>query len=176
MKKYKIVIFSILIALLIEIFICNYGFFRTLLLGNWNRQPEYKIEDDILIISNINFRVTSINFEYKNELIDKVTYLPYYTFEGSSDKVAINPKIILKDSKQYINLDTHTKCETIEIARLTESNLEIESIILNHPNLNIKFLRIAIIFLVVIFILKARKEEFFQNYMIITLKKSMVFF
>lgn len=99
MKKNKILIFSILIALFIEIFICNYSFFRTLLLGNLNVQADYKMENDILKISNINCRVTSINFKYKEKLIDKVTYIPYYTFKGSSDKIEINPKIVLKNSR-----------------------------------------------------------------------------
>lgn len=152
-----------LIALFIEIFICNYGFFRTLIHGNLNIQPDYTMEEDILKISNINCRVTSINFEYKYKLIDKVTYIPYYTFRGSSGEIEINPKIILKDSKQYINLDTHTECETIEISFLTESNLEFEKIILNHPNININVFRIIFVFLVVYFIMKARKEEIFEK-------------
>ncbi len=163
MKKNKILIFSILIALFIEIFICNYSFFRTLLLGNLNVQADYKMENDILKISNINCRVTSINFKYKEKLIDKVTYIPYYTFKGSSDKIEINPKIVLKNSRQYINLDTHTECETIEISFLTENKLDFENIILNHPNININLFRILIIYIVVLFIIKAKKEDIFSK-------------
>lgn len=163
MKKNKILIFSILIALFIEIFIFNYGFFRTLLIGNLNVHPTYKMEDNTLKISNINFRVTSINFEYEEELIDKVTYIPYYTFKGSSDKVEINPKIILKDNRQYINLDTHTECETIEISFLTESKLEFKNIILNHPNININVFRTILIFFITFCIMKIRKEDIFEK-------------
>lgn len=158
MKKYKIVLISILIALCIEIFICNYGFFRTLMIGDLNIEPEYTVEDNVVIIPKIDSRVTSINFEYKKSLIDKVTYLPYYTYAGSSGQIEMNPKIILKNDKQYINFDTHTICKSITVERITESDLELTKIVLNHPNININLIRILLVFIVTAFIIKSKQE------------------
>ena len=45
-KKYRVILISIIIALFIEIFVCNYGFFRTLINGNINLEKEYKNEDN----------------------------------------------------------------------------------------------------------------------------------
>lgn len=163
MKKYKIILISILISLCIEIFICNYGFFRTLMVGNLNIEPEYTVEDNTIIISKIDSRVTSINFEYKKPLIDKVTYLPRYNYIGSSGQIELNPKIILKNDKQYINFDTHTICESMTIERITESDLELTKIVLNHPNMNINLVRILIIFIVTAFIIKSKKEDIFNT-------------
>lgn len=163
MKKYKIILISILISLCIEIFICNYGFFRTLMVGNLNIEPEYTVEDNTIIISKIDSRVTSINFEYKKPLIDKVTYLPRYNYIGSSGQIELNPKIILKNDKQYINLDTHTICESMTIERITGSDLELTKIVLNHPNINIKCIRILLIFVVTAFIIKTKKEDIFSK-------------
>ena len=163
MKKYKIILISILISLCIEIFICNYGFFRTLMVGNLNIEPEYTVEDNTIIIPKIDSRVTSINFEYKKTLIDKVTYLVRYNYIGSSGQIELNPKIILKNDKQYINFDTHTICESMTIERMTESDLELTKIVLNHPNMNINCVRILLVFIVTSFIIKSKKEDIFNK-------------
>lgn len=163
MKKYKIIIISILITIFIEVFICNYGFFRSLIIGNTNIKPSYEIEDDLIKIKNIDARVTSINFEYDKPLTDKVTYLTSYITEGTSASIDINPKVMLIGDKQYINLDTHSKCQSIEITRFTESEAKISSITLNHPNMNINLCRMLFIFLAIVFLIKLRSPEFFEK-------------
>ena len=136
LSKYKVAIISIIVAILLEIFVCNFGFFRTLLVGNTNLPKKYSIDENKVKISNINTRVTSIYFEYNKELSDKITYNLSYQAEGNSDVIELNPKVILRNNKQYINFDTHSKCKEIEVSFLTESNLEIKNIFINHPNFN----------------------------------------
>lgn len=168
LKKYKIIWISILITLLIEIFICNYGFFRTLIIGNRDLEVNYELNEKVITISDIDNRVTSINIEYSNQLTDKITYSLYYTIEESSDNIAINPKIILKEDKHYINFDTQVECQTIEIKCLTETDMQIKNIVLNHPNINIDIFRILFIFMAVVFAMqvvtgKAYKKEYDKN-------------
>jgi len=163
MKKYKVIIIAILITIFIEVFVCNYGFFRSLLIGNTNIKPSYEVENGLIKIENINVRVTSINFEYDKPLTDKVTYLISYITEGTSAPIDINPKIMLIGDRHYINIDTHSKCQSIEITRLTESQAKISSITLNHPNMNINLCRMLFIFLAIVFIMKLRKPEFFEK-------------
>lgn len=158
----KLLIISILIALFIEIFICNYGFFRTILVGNTNINCSYSITDNKITISNINSRVTSIRFNYNNKLTDKITYELHYTAEENSYYFSINPKIILPNSKQYINFDTHSNCKTIDIDLLTESDLEINSIIINHPNMNISLIRIILLFFVSLLLLKVNNKSIYN--------------
>lgn len=168
-KKHKIIFLSLLITLLIEIFICNYGYFRTLLKDNKNLEIEYNIYGKIIEIKNIDSRVTSINFEYQNKLTDKITYSLSYIANDNSNTVSINPKVILKNGKHYINFDTHSECQSIKIELLTQSeNLLLKSITLNHPNLNINMIRIIFIFIFIIFISKIKnksiyKEEYDKN-------------
>lgn len=158
----KLLIISILIALFIEIFICNYGFFRTILVGNTNIKCSYSITDNKITISNIGSRVTSIRFNYNNKLTDKITYELHYTAEENSYYFSINPKIVLPSSKQYINFDTHSNCKTIDIDLLTESDLEINSIIINHPNMNISFIRIILFFFISLLLLKVNNKSIYN--------------
>lgn len=161
-KKYKVVLISILITLLIEIFICNYGFFRTLFVGNMNIDSKFTINEKSVTISNIDSRITSIAFKYNNDLTDKITYSLSYTAEENSDKIDINPKVILANGKHYINFDTHSKCKNIQVNFLTESDLQINSIILNHPNINISLIRIIFIFIVITFFIKVKNKEIYK--------------
>ncbi len=161
-KKYKTIFISILITLFIEIFICNYGFFRTLLIGNVNLEKEYKIEDNSIIIDDIDARVTSINFEYNNKLTDKVTYTVYYTSEENSSIIEINGKLILENGKHYINFDTHSKCQNIQVKYLTESDLQFKRILLNHPNINISLIRILIIFSITFFGMLVKNKKIYK--------------
>lgn len=159
LKRYKLVFIAFLIAILIEICICNFAFWRTLFLGNNNLKKDYTKTENSIIISDINTRVTSIYFEYNNELTDKITYDLFYVADDNSAKIAINPKIILKDAKHYINFDTHSNCKEIEIHLLTETDTNIKEIYLNHPNLNINAIRIFVIFLAVVFTIKIKNES-----------------
>ena len=162
-KRYKLVFIALFISFLIEIFICNFAFWRTLFVGNNNIKKDYIIAENSIIISDINTRITSIYFEYNNKLTDKITYDLFYRAEENSDRIAINPKIILKDAKHYINFDTHSLCKEIEIHLLTETELDIKGIYLNYPNLSINAIRIMILFMAVIFISKLKNESFFKD-------------
>jgi len=120
-KGRKRILLAIIISILIEIFICNYPAFRSLLIGGYKKIDNYIIEENSIIISDINERVTSININYNRTLIDKITYSVKYTAEENSDVFVLNPKVILENQKQYINLDTHSKCKDIQIDLLTNS-------------------------------------------------------
>ena len=86
-SKIKIVIISILIAIFIEIFVCNFPMFRTLFANSKNINANYSIFENKVVISNINERITNINFYYKNELTDKITYKVKYLAEENSDLI-----------------------------------------------------------------------------------------
>ena len=161
--KYKVAIISIIVAILIEIFVCNFSFFRTLLIGNTNLSKKYSMTENKIKISNIDTRVTSIYFEYDNELIDKITYNLSYQAEGNSDVIELNPKVILMDDKQYINFDTHSNCKEIEVNFLTENDLKIKNVFLNHPNFNFSILRVFIFFVVSIFVLKIKNGSLYKT-------------
>lgn len=161
-KKYKTVLLSILIALFIEIFICNYGFFRTIIVGNTNIESNFTLNDKTILISNIDSRITGITFNYNNKLTDKITYSLSYRAEENSDRISINPKLVLSNGKHYINLDTHSKCKEITIELLTESDLQINSITLNHPNINISFTRLVILFIIISFFIKVNNKEIYK--------------
>lgn len=162
MKK-KLIIIAVLVTLFLEIFIFNYGFFRTLLFSKRDIKPKFEVQDTLIVIPDIDVKVTSINFEYEKPLTDKVTYMMSYFDEGSSRQIEINPKIILAEDKQYINLSTHIKCKSIMIDRLTETDLGIKSITLNHPNMKISIIRMMAVFLAICFIEKLIKGDFFER-------------
>lgn len=162
-KKNKVIFIAVIITLLIEIFLCNYGFFRTLCSGNKNIKPDFEVSDSMVYIPNIDVKVTSINFEYTNQLTDKVTYVLSYFPDGTSKEIKINPKIISLKDKQYINFNTGDKCKGIIIERLTETDLSLDSIILNHPNMNISITRMFLIFLAVVFMMQVRRGSFFEK-------------
>ena len=69
LKKYKVVWIAIVFSLLVEVFVCNYGFWRSLLGGNRQEDVVYTIEENKVKIENINQRVTSINFRYPQFLL-----------------------------------------------------------------------------------------------------------
>lgn len=162
-KKNKVILVAILITLAIEIFLCNYGFFRTLFSGNRNLKPKFEVQGSLIYVTDIDVKVTSINFKYKEPLIDKVTYTLSYFPDGTSKALEIRPKIILPEDEQYINFNTGVNCKGIIIDRLTETDLQIEEVILNHPNMNISLIRILLIFIAVIFVIKVRSGKFFDK-------------
>lgn len=163
-KGKKRIIIAIIISILIEVFICNYPAFRSLLIGKSKEINNYKVDDSSIIISNINERVTSINIEYKEKLTDKVTYELKYTAEENSDLFSLKPKVVLENQKQYINLDTHSSCKTIQLDLLTESDFSVENIFINKPNFNINVYRIIIFFVIAIFIIKVKDESIYKEY------------
>ena len=156
------VFIAIIISLLIEIFICNFPAFRTMMTTN-NIIKETNINNNNIIISDINERITSINFNYKNELVDKITYKVKYIAEDTSDVVDLREKVILAEDEQYVHLDTHANCSTIEIELLTENKLELENIILNKVNFKLNIYRIFLIFFAVIFCVKVKDKSIFKT-------------
>lgn len=163
-KNNKTIIITILITLFIEIFICNYGYFRTLIQKNNNIKPVYIYANNVILIPNINERITSIKINYKNKLKNTITYNLSYTAEENSNNIKLNTKSLLKFNKQYINFDTHSKCKNIKIDLFTlNEKLEIDSIILNHPNININIIRIIILFIIITFISKIKNKSIYQK-------------
>lgn len=160
-SKIKIVIISILIAIFIEIFVCNFPMFRTLFANSKNINANYSIFENKVVISNINERITNINFYYKNELTDKITYKVKYLAEENSDLISLRDKVILQNQKQYINLDTHSKCKNLEIEIITDSDLELENIILNHVNFNFSIIRVLLLFIIIVFFIKVRNKSIY---------------
>jgi hypothetical protein len=164
-KKHKVVIVSILITLFIEIFICNYGFFRTLFYGNNNLIKDYTCEGGEIVIQNINCRVTNIYFEYYNPQNNMITYNVSYIAEESSNEVSINEKVMLANNKHYINFDTHSNCQSIKIiiSCETETALLMKNIILNHPTININIVRMILIFFVIIFAMQLKNKKIYNK-------------
>ena len=145
----KKVIFGLIISILIEVFICNFPAFRTIIHGNNNKNVNFENEGNVLIIDDVGIRVTSINFKYKNKLSDKITYNVKYIAEGNSDTISLNSKILLPKQKQYIQLDTQSKCKIIEIELITENEVQIDEISLNSINFNFNALRLVIIYVLI---------------------------
>ena len=147
-------IIAIVIAILIEVFICNYGFFRNLVVGNNNTEARFKIVDENQIkVYDIDFRVTNLTIKLNNQLTDKCTYLLSFKNSDSSDTFIVGAKEILKSQKQYINFDTTTNCTQIIIEYFTHSEMNIDSIILNKPCFNFSILRYVCIYFGVFFII-----------------------
>ena len=162
-EKIKRIIISIIITLVVEVFLCNYPAFRTLFAKDKNIETDFNLENNKIIISDIDTRVTSVNINYENELTDKITYNLSFVAEETSDTIKLKPKVILKNSKQYISLDTHSKCKKIEIELETTSDFKIESVILNHTNFNINLFRMFIIFLISVFVIKVTDGSFYKK-------------
>lgn len=160
-EKIKRVVLAIIISIFIEIFICNFPSFRTMF-TNKDLQKEFKIDGNTIIISDINERITSINFYYPAKLADKITYKVKYIAEDTSDVVTLREKVILKDDEHYIHFDTHTACKTIQVDILTENELNFEKIILNHVNFKMNIYRLFFIFVAAIFFIKIKDKSIFK--------------
>ena len=152
---------AIIISLLIEIFICNFPAFRTMFTKK-DIESNFKLDNNTIMISNINERITSINIYYKNDLTDKITYNVKYMAEDTSDVITLREKILLENDEHYIHFDTHTLCQTLQIDLFTETEFEIEKIILNQVNFNFNFYRMLFIFLLAIFFIKVRDKSIFE--------------
>lgn len=160
--RIKVIIISLLIAIFIEIFICNYPMFRTLFVSSKNINASYSIAENKIKITNINERITNINFYYKNNPKDKITYKVKYLAEENSDIISLRDKVILQNQKQYINLDTHSKCKNIEVEIITNSEIEINKIVLNHANFNFSIIRIFILFILVAFFIVVKNKSIYK--------------
>lgn len=163
LKNIQKLLKALIITLLFEIFIFNFPAFRTLLVGNKNMRLEYDIQDNNIIISDINKRITSIFIKYGNKLTDKVTYRVHYISEEDSDGYDLNEKIILENDSHYINFDTHSKCKQIEINLQTSSEILINDIILNHVNFYINIWRMLLTFFICIFFIDLKTGEIYKK-------------
>lgn len=161
-NKIKTIITAILISFFIEIFICNFPAFRTLFQDKKNIDAKYKLDENSIIISDINERITSININYKEDVTDKITYKVTYEAEENSDTISLRDKVILENQKQYIHLDTHSKCKNIKIELFSGTQIVLENIKLNCVNFNISIVRLFIIFVVFAFILKVSKRDIYE--------------
>ncbi len=71
--------------------------------------------------------------------------------------------MILENQKQYINLDTHSKCKDIQIDLLTNSEISVENITINKSNFNISVVRLFILFIILILIIKIKDESIYKT-------------
>ena len=148
-KSLKKVLFCLILAILIEVFICNYPAFRTIIHGNYNQSVSFQNDNNTILIEDVGIRVTSIKIKYKNELLDKITYNVKYISEGNSDLISLNSKIILPEQNQCIQLDTQSNCKKIEIELITENEVYIDEIRLNSINFSINILRLLLIYIII---------------------------
>ncbi|MBR3696722.1 MAG: hypothetical protein IKM97_00380 [Clostridia bacterium] len=159
-KKY---ILCLLIGVFLEVFLFNYPAIRTLIIGNRNIDVDYTVENDVITIKNLDTRVTSIRINYSNELTDKITYFVKFIAEDNSAYINLREKILLENDKQYINFDTHSKAKEIVITVLTESEVNIENIIINHCNFRINFYSLFIHMVVITFIYSAIDKSLYKE-------------
>ena len=162
LNKNKIVLISIVVAILVEICICNYPAIRTILSGEKEKKVEFTLKNYAIEIEDINSRVTSLQINYKNELTDKITYKTSYKSIENSAEFNLRDKVILKDGKHYINFDTHAKCLSIRIDLMTESDIVIKNIVINKPCFNISIWRIIVLYCIVLIIQKIVNKEAYK--------------
>lgn len=161
MKKYKMIFISIIIALLVELLIFNFPAFRTILLGKNNIDANFSQSNNRIYISDLDFRVSSIYFDYSNKLTDVVSYSLTYLPEDSG-RVTLRDKSIMRYDAHYINFDTHSNCKNIEVVLKTNSDVSISHIYINHPNFNISLFRIMLVFVILLFIGKIRSRAIYS--------------
>lgn len=159
-KKYAILF---LIALLVEIILFNYPAIRTLIVGNRNINADFTIDENKIQVNNLNVRATSFTINYKDELTDKVTYSVNFVAEDNSAEIILREKVILPQNKQCVNFDTHAKANKINIELFTNSEINVESIIINSCNFDLSIYRIFIIFFVAIFIYNLINKSLYKE-------------
>ena len=160
---YKKILKMFIIAILIEIFICNFSAFRTILLGNNNKKVNYTYEDNKIKIYNIDVRATSLYIVYKSYMPSITSYSLRYVSEENDIDMYLDSKTIKKDNYHFINFDTHSKCEEIEIDINSEYISDIKEILINHPNFNINLFRILILFGIIFLISKLKDKNIYNK-------------
>lgn len=156
-KHYKKILISIVIALFIEIFICNFPAFRTIINGNYIENVSFTKEQIEIRISDIGTRVTSINIEFEKAIPRDAYYYLTCTGSNTEEKLITKTKTIPKDSMEaYINFDTVEECEKLILSIQTtignSEQIKIKNISLNKPNFNISIVRIIILYVITLFI------------------------
>lgn len=159
--KYKKVLLILLISIFIELFIFNYPALRTLFLGNNNINAEYSINENKILISNINKRITSVYISFKEPISNKVSYTLSYLSENNGN-ITLDKKTIYSSNGHYINLDTYSNCKEIELTVFSSKPIDLDHILLNHPNFNINIFRILLVFISIFFILKIKDKSLYK--------------
>lgn len=166
-KKIGRIFIFIIISIIIELFIFNYGAIRSFINGS-ERYVEYQLESNyennknnyILTINNLNEILTSININYKNDYKEIIKYETYFISEDDTNYKKIKDKYMLANKNNtYIQLDTHTNAKEVKIFFQSEKQLEIDSVIINHANLNFSIIRLLIVFVIInlIYYIKTKK-------------------
>lgn len=163
MKKasIKLIIF-ILIALLLEIFIFNFGCFRTLFSGVPSTNVEHIVDNSsgkaIIYINDINEKVTSIRINYnenekynyinaaiQNNTSYAITYNISFMLNGYSTYTKLDSKTIDINKDSTFLLDTTVQATSIAIETSNTNLPKIESITINEPIFNFSLIRISIV-------------------------------
>ena len=166
-KKIGKILLFIIISIMLELIVFNYGAIRTLINGN-EKYVEYKLDvstennkyNYVLAIENLNDVVTSININYKENYEDIVKYETYFISEDDNSYKKISDKYMLANKDNtYILLDTRTKAKELKLIFQSEKQLNIDSILINHINLNFSIIRTLLIFAIInlIYYIKTRK-------------------
>ena len=166
-KKIGRIFIFIIISIIIELLIFNYGAIRSFINGS-ERYVEYQLESNyennknnyILTINNLNEILTSININYKNDYKEIIKYETYFISEDDTNYKKIKDKYMLANKNNtYIQLDTHTNAKEVKIFFQSEKQLEIDSVIINHANLNFSIIRLLIVFVIInlIYYIKTKK-------------------
>ena len=166
-KKIGRIFIFIIISIIIELLIFNYGAIRSFINGS-ERHIEYQLElsyknnknNYILTINNLDEILTSVNINYKNDYKEIIKYETYFISEDDTNYKKIKDKYMLANKNNtYIQLDTHTNAKEVKIFFQSEKQLEIDSVIINHSNLNFSIVRILIVFAIVnlIYYIKTKK-------------------
>lgn len=162
LKKYKVVWIAIVFSLLVEVFVCNYGFWRSLLGGNRQEDVVYTIEENKVKIENINQRVTSINFRYPKPVSQLVTYKVKVVTEDRVALTEMKTKTILPGNRHYVLLDTHADCKSMEI-EIIGGGMGLEKIQINQPIFYFNVFRVILLFLGALLLLKVKEGSVGQK-------------
>lgn len=166
-KKVGRIIIFIIISIILEILVFNYGAIRSFFNGQ-EKSVEYELnvstENDkynyVLTINNLDVVLTSINIIYKENYEDIVKYETYFISEDDTNYKRISDKyMVANKDNNYIQLDTHTKAKEVKILIQSKKQLEIDNILINHANFNISIIRILLIFAIInlIYYIKTKK-------------------
>lgn len=187
-KNIKKIIISVIIAILIEIFICNAQELCTFFLEEKDVPVEYSVTTansesvvvlhdsstsqkikkgtSNIIIKNIDYEVCNIRIYYKNHYNVNVKYEPFIKPYGNTETEIAYSKKIMPANKDntYINLRTEGNGNQIRISVSNDNAeyLEIDKIIVNSTKLNIKFERIIVFFLLALLMIYIRDGKIFQ--------------
>ena len=152
MKKIiKRLILVIIISLILEIIIFNFGYFRTLLSNEPSKSITYTINEvdgkQKITIDKPYTRVTSILIQYNHstnkqqDTNNNISYTVKYTVEGYKYYTSLNQKTFSNTEDPYFILDTTDKCINLEIDTNKDSIPNIESITINKPIFNFNLIR-----------------------------------